>query len=95
VLVFLLAGPATNLSSAAILRRELGISATAAYLFGVAATSVGLGWLVDGLGTPIRAAIVPQVGSVGEMIPRSLAITAAIILALLVSWSRRPRGGRR
>ncbi len=95
VLVFLLAGPATNLSSAAILRRELGSTATAAYLIGVAATSVGLGWVVDVLGPPIRAAIVPQVGAGGEMIPRSLAITAAIILALLVSWPHRPRAARR
>ncbi len=38
VLVFLLAGPATNLASVGLLRRELGTRATVAYLVGIAVT---------------------------------------------------------
>jgi uncharacterized membrane protein YraQ (UPF0718 family) len=47
VLVFLLAGPASNLSSIVLVRRELGGRALAAYLTGVAGVSILLGLLLD------------------------------------------------
>lgn len=47
VLVFLLAGPATNFSSAAIVRRELGNRALVGYLFGVLGVTMLLGLTVD------------------------------------------------
>ena len=59
VLVFLLAGPATNLASIGLLRRELGTRATVAYLVGIAVTSVVLGSAVDALlpGTSARPCV--------------------------------------
>ena len=47
VLVFLLAGPATNIAGVGILVKELGLKTVVAYLSGIAITSVGLGLLVD------------------------------------------------
>jgi uncharacterized membrane protein YraQ (UPF0718 family) len=47
VLVFLLAGPASNLASIALVRRELGSRALIAYLAGVAGVSVILGVVLD------------------------------------------------
>ena len=49
VLVFLLAGPATNLATIGVVRRELGNAAVATYLFGVAGGAVGFGVLTDWL----------------------------------------------
>jgi uncharacterized membrane protein YraQ (UPF0718 family) len=47
VLVFLLAGPASNLASIALVRKELGGRALMAYLVGVAGVSVVLGVVLD------------------------------------------------
>jgi uncharacterized membrane protein YraQ (UPF0718 family) len=47
VLVFLLAGPASNLASIALVRKELGGRALIAYLVGVAGVSVLLGVVLD------------------------------------------------
>ncbi len=47
VLVFLLAGPASNLASIVLIRKELGGRALAAYLVGVAGISVLLGLMLD------------------------------------------------
>ena len=47
VLVFLLAGPASNLASLALVRRELGGRALIAYLVGVAGVALLLGLLLD------------------------------------------------
>lgn len=49
VLVFLLAGPASNLSSLVLVRRELGVRTLWAYLIGVCGTAVLLGLLLDWL----------------------------------------------
>lgn len=49
VLVFLLAGPATNLGSLGVVRRELGNTATAVYLTGISLGAIGSGLLLDAL----------------------------------------------
>jgi len=46
-MVFLLAGPATNLASLMVLRSEFGARIVAGYLAAIIATSVGLGALLD------------------------------------------------
>jgi uncharacterized membrane protein YraQ (UPF0718 family) len=54
VLVFLLAGPASNLAGLVLVRRELGGRALAAYLAGIGGVSIllglGLDWLVNAFG---------------------------------------------
>ena len=60
-LVFLLAGPATNIASMTVLAGVLGKRATAIYLAAIALCSVSLGWLLDfiyaGLGLSARALV--------------------------------------
>ena len=83
VLVFLLAGPATNLASVGLLRRELGTRATAAYLVGIAVTSVGLGLAVDALLPGTTLDPMSQIDGGGELIPPVVSLTAAILVGLL------------
>jgi uncharacterized membrane protein YraQ (UPF0718 family) len=49
VLVFLLAGPATNMAGLALIKKELGFRATAGYLGGLIVSCVTLGLLADWL----------------------------------------------
>ncbi len=49
VLVFMLAGPATNIGTLGIIRKELGQQSLVAYLTGVVGTALVLGWLTDWL----------------------------------------------
>lgn len=46
-LVFMQAGPATNIATISVVLKELGKRALAAYLFGVTVMSVFFGWLLD------------------------------------------------
>ncbi len=94
VLVFLLAGPATNLASAGILWRELGGRTTIAYLAGVVGCSILAGLLVDlllpGMTLPTRATAVEH-----EVFPLSVSLTAAAMLFVLaVKPLRRLLGGQ-
>ncbi|QDU72861.1 SO_0444 family Cu/Zn efflux transporter [Mucisphaera calidilacus] len=47
VLVFLLAGPATNAGTVAVIRRELGTASTAAYLAAIIVVSIAAGLVTD------------------------------------------------
>lgn len=47
VLVFMLAGPATNISTMGMIRKELGTSVLIAYLLGILTASIGFGYLVN------------------------------------------------
>lgn len=83
VLVFLLAGPATNIATMAVVRRELGTRVLAAYLTGIALSSVLLGVSVDALvpllGIDVEAQL--QVGD--EWMPEWLALGSAVLLTVL------------
>ena len=47
ILVFLLAGPATNISTMGMIGRELGRSSLVIYLFCILTASIGLGYLLN------------------------------------------------
>jgi uncharacterized protein len=47
VLVFLLAGPATNLATMGVIHREMGLSTLVLYLVGIAVSSVLMGLTTD------------------------------------------------
>jgi len=83
VLVLLLAGPATNLATLAVLRKELGAGILAVYLAGIALSSIGLGLLLDGLVSNLGLDIAAQLGAGGEMIPIWLAWSTGLLLAVL------------
>lgn len=83
VLVFLLAGPATNLATIGIVQRELGWRSVVAYLIGVCGTAVLVGlftdWLILAWGTQIKA----QLGEEAQLIPHWVAIAALFMLGVM------------
>lgn len=79
-LVFLLAGPATNVTSLTVLTKVLGKRATAVYLAAIAVGALVSGLLLDqvylGLGINPRAVV----GQAAEMIPYGLQLAGALVL---------------
>jgi len=103
VLVFLLAGPATNLGTLGIVRRELGTPAAASYLGAIAVCSVGLGLATDAVVSAWGISVAAQAAEHHELIPAPLAWASAIGLAVWLlrpawkatrRWTRRHRGRR-
>ena len=88
-LVFLLAGPATNIASITVLAGLLGKRATALYLGSIAVVSVlcglGVDWLYWTLGIKAQAVV----GQAAEMMPLWLQWGAT---AVLLGFSVRPLG---
>ncbi len=86
VLVFLLAGPATNMTSLSVLVQVLGKMGTLRYLLVVAIVSVlfglGLDKLYPLLGIEPRAVI----GEARELVPVWLKIGSATFLMVLTAW---------
>ncbi len=89
VLVFLLAGPASNIASLALVRRELGSKALAAYLLGICGVAVLLGlildWVVAAYGIDILAG--SSLSSDATKEP-SVVVESLSLLALVVSGVR-------
>lgn len=83
VLVFLLAGPATNLGTVGIIRKELGNKTASIYLAGVAVGSIAFGLLLDLLIGQLKLGdIAEHVHEHATMIPAWLAYASLILLSL-------------
>jgi len=82
-LVFLMTGPATNITSLTVLVRVLGRRATAIYLFAIAICAVGFGLLVDGFYRSLGISARAVVGQTGEAIPYGLELVAAVFVLLI------------
>ena len=83
VMVFLLAGPATNMATVTVVRREMGTAASALYLVGIAVSSIAAGMAVDGAVHILAIDMAVQLSAGGEVVPQWLAMTTAVFLALL------------
>ena len=83
VLIFLLVGPATNISSFVLLKRELGIQVTAVYLFGLSAFSLMMGLLLEWLLTSQQWQIEVALGEAHDMLPGVVAWVSAFLLIFL------------
>lgn len=83
VLVFLLAGPATNLGSLAVIRKNIGTPATIAYLVGLCGGAIGFGLLTDLLVKHWNISVAAQVEHAHQMLPIWVALPAAIVLIVL------------
>ncbi|MGD2099565.1 MAG: SO_0444 family Cu/Zn efflux transporter [Desulfobacterales bacterium] len=84
-LVFLLAGPATNLASLTVLTGVLGKRATAIYLTSIAVCAVLFGLIVDQLYATLGISAQAVVGQASEIVPRWAGIVGALaILAMSV-----------
>lgn len=95
VLVFLLAGPATNLGTVAIVRRELGARAAVSYLVGIAIGALALGVVTDFVISAANINVIAQAAEHNQLIPQwvsylSVAILACLAICLLIrKWRRR------
>jgi uncharacterized membrane protein YraQ (UPF0718 family) len=82
-LVFLMTGPATNVTSLTVLTRVLGRRATGIYLAAIAICAVGFGLLVDWIYTAMGVSAQAVVGQAGEAIPHNLELAGAILILAL------------
>ncbi|MFG0273555.1 MAG: SO_0444 family Cu/Zn efflux transporter [Phycisphaerales bacterium] len=89
-LVFLLAGPATNMATMAWALKDLGVRALAIYLACIAAVAVGLGVAIDAIGVEIPSAILPG-GHEHGVSPLSAAFAIALGALLALGAANRAR----
>lgn len=82
-LVFLLAGPATNVTSLTVLLGILGKRATAIYLTTIACTAVLFGIAVDQVYLWLGISVQAVVGQASEIVPSWARYAGALILLLL------------
>jgi uncharacterized membrane protein YraQ (UPF0718 family) len=83
VLVFLLAGPATNIATMAVVRRELGSRVLGLYLLGIALTSILLGLSVDLLAGMLGTDVQVQLAASDDWLPHWVAVGSGALLGLL------------
>ena len=83
VLVFLLVGPATNITTFALIKRELGLKVTIVYLLGISVVSVSMGLLLELLLETQNWEIKASLGHAHSMLPVWLAWGSAILLLIL------------
>ena len=84
VLVFMLAGPATNIATLGVVTKELGKRALYGYLGGVIGVAVIFGFITDFVVEKFGIVVAPQIGEQHAMLPSSVVAISGIILAVLM-----------
>jgi len=84
VLVFMMAGPATNIATLGVVVKELGKKALLSYLTGVLGGALFFGFLVDFLVAKFHISVIPQIGPELSLLPNWITLSTGIILALLI-----------
>ena len=84
VLVFMLAGPATNIATLGVVAKELGKRALWGYLGGVLGVALLSGMLVNYLVATFGFVVMPQVDELAHLLPQSVTYSLGFILALLM-----------
>jgi uncharacterized membrane protein YraQ (UPF0718 family) len=79
-LVFLLAGPATNMASLTVLTGVLGKRATAIYLASIAVCAVLFGLIVDQVYASLGISAQAMVGQASEIVPEWAGLIGAIVI---------------
>ncbi|MEW6727854.1 MAG: SO_0444 family Cu/Zn efflux transporter [Pseudomonadota bacterium] len=92
VLVFLLAGPAANLGTLGVLKREFGGRLLAAYLVALAVVTLLLGLLTEWLVGVLGLHIIPVPGEAEAASPLAWAALVVLVLLALAGLARRRRG---
>jgi len=83
VLVFLLAGPATNMGTIGIIRKELGMKTASIYLTGVAVGSIAFGLLLDQCINQFEMeALAQHAHEHGQMLPSWLSYGSMLLVGL-------------
>ncbi|MDK2595703.1 SO_0444 family Cu/Zn efflux transporter [Pseudoalteromonas obscura] len=84
VLVFMLAGPATNVATIGVVAKELGRRAVAAYITAVIGVAILFGFLTDYLVLQFGFEVAAMAGHQHEVLPSWLSQICAILLAMLM-----------
>ncbi|MET1254914.1 SO_0444 family Cu/Zn efflux transporter [Aliikangiella maris] len=84
VLVFMLAGPATNLSTMGMIRQEMGNKVLLIYLFSIFSASISIGYFTNWAVASFGFEINKVASHIHEMNESPVYIISAIILALLI-----------
>ncbi|EDY86128.1 permease [gamma proteobacterium HTCC5015] len=87
VLVFMLAGPATNMATLGVVWRELGRRALAAYLSGVVIVAFIFGYITNWAADYFSIDFIEQSGHAHQLVPSPLVWIASAVLALLMARS--------
>lgn len=94
-LVFMLTGPATNLATLAVVRRDLGNRALAGYLGGIAAGALVAGAIADALAGAVGLDIPTQLAAAGEVMPPVVERVSGAVLAFFLLRVLVPRLGKK
>ena len=84
VLVFMLAGPATNIATLGVVATELGKRAVSAYLTGVIGVAISFGFLTDYLVEQFGFEVNPAHAMEHELMPSWLTLALGVILLILM-----------
>ncbi|WP_394203961.1 SO_0444 family Cu/Zn efflux transporter [Shewanella waksmanii] len=84
VLVFMLAGPATNIATLGVVTKELGKRALYGYLGGVLGVALVSGIIVNYLVDTFGFVVMPQVGEEYNLLPDLVVYGSGIVLAILM-----------
>lgn len=85
VLVFMLAGPATNIATLGVVSKELGQRALWGYLGGVLGVALVSGLIVNYLVNTFDFVVMPQVGEHATLLPEIVTVSSGMLLAILMS----------
>ena len=85
VLVFMLAGPATNIATLGVVTKELGKRALLGYLGGVLGVALVSGIIVNYLVATFGFVVMPQVGENHNLLPDAIVYSSGILLAILMA----------
>jgi len=97
VLVFMMAGPATNIATLGVVTKELGKRALCGYLGGVIGVSLVFGLLVNYLVDTFGFEVMPQIGEEHALLPQGVVAVAGIVLAVLMAkvlWDMIPKSNK-
>jgi uncharacterized membrane protein YraQ (UPF0718 family) len=82
-LVFMMAGPATNISTLGVIRNEMGSGVLIRYLLGVSLSAIGFGLLLDWALELFNINIAQQMQHSHELLPFWFGLTCAGLIAFL------------
>lgn len=86
-LVFLLAGPATNIATLGVVGKDLGVRALAGYLLGISLSAVASGLILDALLNAGNIDIQVQMAVASEALPQGIMVVSAVLLAPFFVYS--------
>lgn len=82
-LVFMMAGPATNISTLGVIKSEMGVKVLTRYLLGISISAISFGLLFDFLLQQFNINITEQMSHSHEMLPAWFTISCTTLLVVM------------